>query len=58
MGTSDKLLNEQNSKAIALFNEPEQQDRIWRHNVFLIAHFPFIHTPRKGILYFLLYISE
>jgi hypothetical protein len=47
MGTSDKLVNEQKSKAIALFNQLEQQDKNWRHCVFLIAHLPFIHTPRK-----------
>jgi len=58
MGSSYKLLNEQNSKAIALFNQLEQQDKIWRHCVFLIAHLLFIHTPKKGILYFLLHISE
>jgi len=54
MGTSDKLLNEQNSKVIALYNQSEQQDKIWRHCLFLIAHLHFIHAPGKGILYFLL----
>ena len=58
MGTSDKLLNEQNSKVIALYNQSEQQDKIWRHCLFLIAHLHFIHAPGKGILYFLLQISE
>jgi len=35
MGISDNLLNEQNSKAIVLFNHPEQQDKFWRRCILL-----------------------